>query len=289
MKYIPYLILAIAISSCVSTSTYESALFSRDSLQTEFDSIQYVMKMKNNHIADLEGQIADYRKQITEARDQINSLMEENEAQMKEMNKLAMNSSEEMMLQFAKLDSMQSEIEVREAKIREFNYLLSERDRKAEELKEKLNNALLGFKDKGLSVEMKDGKVYVSLSNKLLFATGSTQIDKSGKDALLGLSQILNEQLDIDITVEGHTDTQAIRPGARFVDNWDLSVLRATEVVRYITTDGNVDPKRITASGRSKYFPLVEGEEEEALASNRRTEIILTPKLDQIYQFINDN
>lgn len=277
------------VSSCVSTGTYESALFSRDSLQTEYDSLQYVIKVQNEKILDISGQLENYRSQLIESKDQVNRMMEENGAVMKELNKLAMNSSEEMLIQFAKLDSMQSEIEVREAKIREFNYLLNERERKAEELKTKLNNALLGFKDKGLSVDMKDGKVYVSLSNKLLFATGSTQIDKSGKDALLGLSQILNEQSDIQITVEGHTDTQAIHSGTRYQDNWDLSVLRATEVVRYITADGNVDPMRITAAGRSKYFPIQDGEEEEAFAANRRTEIILTPKLDEIYRFLNNN
>lgn len=289
MKYIPYLMMLLFVSSCVSTGTYESALFSRDSLQTEYDSLQYVIKVQNEKILDISGQLENYRSQLIESKDQVNRMMEENGAVMKELNKLAMNSSEEMLIQFAKLDSMQSEIEVREAKIREFNYLLNERERKAEELKTKLNNALLGFKDKGLSVDMKDGKVYVSLSNKLLFATGSTQIDKSGKDALLGLSQILNEQSDIQITVEGHTDTQAIHSGTRYQDNWDLSVLRATEVVRYITADGNVDPMRITAAGRSKYFPIQDGEEEEAFAANRRTEIILTPKLDEIYRFLNNN
>jgi len=165
---------------------------------------------------------------------------------------------------------------------------LKSREEAMAKLRNRLQQALLGFADKGMTVSIKNGKVYVSLSNQLLFSTGSTEIDDKGKEALLELAKILNEQQDINILVEGHTDNQQIRPGGRFKDNWDLSVMRSTEVIRYLTVEGQVDPLRITASGRSEFFPIEKGDSQEIRAINRRTEIILTPKLEEILDIINE-
>jgi len=147
-------------------------------------------------------------------------------------------------------------------------------------LKNGLNNALRGFSASDLTVVERNGKIYVSMSQNLLFASGSKIIDKRGKDALAKLSEVLVTTPDIDILVEGHTDTDGT---ADF--NWDLSVARGTAVVKELTSHG-VDPKRLTAAGRSFFIPVASNDTEDGKAKNRRTEIILSPKLDQLYKLL---
>lgn len=170
----------------------------------------------------------------------------------------------------------------------EFQQKLAARDSALNALRDKVSDALLSFKESGLTVSIRDGRIYVSLSNKLLFASGSTDIDRRGKEALLKLSEVLNrqEQSDINILIEGHTDVQPIINVTVAKDNWDLSVLRSTEVVRYLTNDGKVDAKRLIASGRGEFYPVAEGRSESALARNRRTEIILTPNLEALFAIV---
>jgi len=183
---------------------------------------------------------------------------------------------------------LESELAKRNRQIDEINEKLRARDSKMDSLKLKISEALLGFQDKGFSVKVQDGKVYVSLSNQLLFSSGSTVIDSKGKDAIKDLAVVLNENQDIKILVEGHTDDQSVRSGQRFKDNWDLSVLRATEVAKYLEEEGEVDPRRITASGKSQYYPIQEGSDDDSRSLNRRTEIILSPDLKMIFDVIED-
>jgi chemotaxis protein MotB len=152
-------------------------------------------------------------------------------------------------------------------------------------LRESVARALIGFRESGLNVVVRNGKVYVSMDEKLLFQTGSTAVDKRGREALLALAEALRRNPDITINVEGHTDDQPIK-GGPIRDNWDLSVLRATSIIRILTVDGQLDPVRIYASGRSEYNPIDKAKSAEARAKNRRTEIILTPRLDQIMELI---
>jgi chemotaxis protein MotB len=149
-------------------------------------------------------------------------------------------------------------------------------------LKNKLQNALLGFKDMGLSVTEKDGKVYVSMEAQLLFATGSTVVDPKGKKALVDIAKAIENETDMEVLVEGHTDTDKLNAPAYPKDNWDLSVLRATEVVKIILANSKVQPQILSAAGRSEFHPV------DALdkSKNRRIEIILQPKLDELYKLI---
>jgi len=149
-------------------------------------------------------------------------------------------------------------------------------------LRSKVNQALLGFTDADLSVSERNGKIYVSLSQNLLFATNSDNIDWKGKKAIRSLADVLKQNPDINITVEGHTD-----PDGSPAKNWDLSVRRATAVVK-ILTETNVNAERITASGRSFYYPIASNATAAGKAKNRRTEIILSPRLDQLYKIINE-
>jgi chemotaxis protein MotB len=153
-------------------------------------------------------------------------------------------------------------------------------------LNDVLRNALLGFKSDELSVEIKNGKVYVSMSDNLLFRSGSAAVETKGREALKVLAGVLNNNPDINILVEGHTDNIPIRT-AVFRDNWDLSVARATSIVRILTDDHKIVPDRLTASGKGEFAPRSGNDTAEGRAANRRTDIILSPRLDEIMQLLN--
>jgi len=152
-------------------------------------------------------------------------------------------------------------------------------------LKKTVADALVNFKPDELSVSIKDGKLYVSLQEKLLFKSGSALVDPKGKDALRSLASVLNSAPDISVMIEGHTDTVPIR--GKFEDNWALSVARATSIVRILTNDYKVDAHRVIASGRSEFFPVADNKTEEGRSRNRRTEIILSPNLNELFKLLN--
>ena len=155
-------------------------------------------------------------------------------------------------------------------------------------MKEEISKALAGFDALDVKVEYRNGKVYVSLAEKLLFKSGSITVDPKGKEALLKLADALNKKPDVQVAVEGHTDNKPMN-SEKIKDNWDLSVLRATSIVRILTDDGKMSSKRITASGKGDTQPIADNSTAEGRAKNRRTEIILTPNLDKILEIINGN
>lgn len=175
----------------------------------------------------------------------------------------------------------------REKAVEEMQKIIARQDSITKRLNTILHNALLGFNSDELSVEIKNGKVYVSMSDKLLFKSGSSAVEDKGKEALKLLSDVLDKNTDIDILVEGHTDNVPIKTPV-YKDNWDLSVARATSIVRILTTDYKIAPTRMTASGKGEYFPKADNETADGRAKNRRTEIILSPKLDEIMQLLKD-
>lgn len=187
------------------------------------------------------------------------------------------------------LDELKAELKAKEEKLNELQSILDKKDSEVEALKKKLSEALYNFENNGLTIETKNGKVYVSLDESLLFASGSTKVDTKGKQALKKLAQVLEQNKDINVTVEGHTDTDPYKGTGQIKDNWDLSVLRATNILRIILENGKIDPKRLTAAGRGEYMPVDPADTKEAKRKNRRTEIILTPKLDKLFQIIESN
>jgi chemotaxis protein MotB len=152
-------------------------------------------------------------------------------------------------------------------------------------LKSSIADALMKYKADELSVYIKDGNVYVSMEEKLLFKSGSAVVDLNGKEALKSLSNVLNNTYDITVMIEGHTDNVPIKTSL-FKDNWDLSTARATSILRIMTTDYGFDSNRITASGRGQFHPVKTNETADGRASNRRTEIILSPDLDELYKLL---
>jgi chemotaxis protein MotB len=186
----------------------------------------------------------------------------------------------------ANLEKMTSELEANNRQLMELEKILFAKDSIVSALKTKISKALLGFENEGLTITQKNGKVYVSLDEKLLFKTGSREVDANGKAALRKLAQVLEQNPDIDIMVEGHTDDVPYIPGAEIKDNWDLSVLRATSIVKILLEGKRIDPKRLIASGRGEHMPLSAGKSADARQKNRRTEIILYPKLDELFNLI---
>jgi chemotaxis protein MotB len=152
-------------------------------------------------------------------------------------------------------------------------------------LKKTVADALVNFKPDELSVSVKDGKLYVSLQEKLLFKSGSAEVDPKGKEALKSLSDVLKNAADINVMIEGHTDSIPIR--GKFQDNWALSMARATSIVRILTTDYSMDPHRVIASGRGEFYPVMSNSTAEGRARNRRTEIILSPNLAELFKLLD--
>lgn len=187
------------------------------------------------------------------------------------------------------LDMLTAELKKREERVKELEDVLKEKDEAVNALKKKVSDALLGFEGKGLTVTQKNGKVYVSLEESLLFQSGKWVVEPKGVEVLKKLAKVLEQSPDINVLVEGHTDDVPMKGLGDVKDNWDLSVVRATSVVKIITSNSSVDPKRLTAAGRGEYFPIDDAKTKEARAKNRRTEIILTPKLDELLKVLGSN
>lgn len=184
------------------------------------------------------------------------------------------------------LEIMQFELEKNNQKMKELQSILNRKDSAVAALKSKVSSALLGFENNGLSVNVKNGKVYVSLDEKLLFKSGSYVVEPNGVNALKKLAKVLEQNSDINVLIEGHTDDVPYRADASVKDNWDLSAKRATAVVRILTENSKLDPVRLTAAGRSEYLPIDKAKTAQARQKNRRTEIILTPKLDELLKIL---
>jgi chemotaxis protein MotB len=186
------------------------------------------------------------------------------------------------------LNETSAQLKLREARVAELQQVLDSKDSAVKALKETVTKALLGFEGQGLTIEQKNGKVYVSLEERLLFASGSTVVDPKGEEALKELGNVLAKNTEINVLIEGHTDNVPIKGGA-IKDNWDLSVLRATSVVRIMEKNKGVAPVRLTPAGRGEFMPIDKANSAEARKKNRRIEVILTPKLDELFQVLESN
>lgn len=199
---------------------------------------------------------------------------------------LASQSSSENAQLMRALKERETTIAEREKALKEMKAIISRQDSITNRLNATLRNALLGFNSDELSVEVKNGKVYVSMSDKLMFKSGVAEMEPKGTEALKLLADVLVKNPDIDVLVEGHTDNIPIKT-AMYKDNWDLSVARAASVVRTLTISYKVSPKQVTPAGRGEFFPKGDNATPEGRAKNRRTEIILSPKLDEVMNLLN--
>ena len=187
----------------------------------------------------------------------------------------------------ARLEKLQGDLDSRSKRVNELEGLIAAKEAKMQRLKDAVSAALSGFEGKGLTVERKNGKVYVSMENKLLFGSGSWAVGDQGRSAVVNLAGVLRQNSDIDVLIEGHTDDVPYGGQGTVADNWDLSTKRATAIVR-ILVNNNVSPKQITAAGRGEFLPVASNASVSGKAKNRRIEIILAPNLDAINELLNE-
>ncbi|RDI08571.1 OmpA family protein [Flavobacterium sp. AG291] len=188
----------------------------------------------------------------------------------------------------ARLNMLKSELDERSQRVDELEGMIAAQEAGLKKLKETLSKALNGFEGKGLTVEQKNGKVYVSMENKLLFGSGSWTVGSEGKKAVTEVGKVLAANPDITVLIEGHTDNVAYKGGGDIADNWDLSTKRATAIVHILKENKEVNPRNLTAAGRSEYAPIAGNDTAEGKSKNRRIEIILTPKLDELNKMLNE-
>ena len=187
------------------------------------------------------------------------------------------------------LNELQASLDEKQLRLDELQSILNKKDSVVKALKNKVSEALLGYENKGLTVVQKNGKVYVSMEESLLFPSGKYEVTAKGTDALKKLSKVLETNVDINIMVEGHTDNIPYKGTDQLLDNWDLSAKRSTTVIRILLAGSAINPERITAAGRGEYVPIDNANTPEARSKNRRTEIILSPKLDELLKIIENN
>lgn len=312
-----FLILPIALSSCVSMKQFsdvqdklkdataeneqlKQAKIRLETANTELESANDRLTEKNK---DLNARLEEAMYDLNVQKQKYAGLKIDMENLNRQLDILKSGSTSEIELLMEELQDTRRDLNQREDRLRdaekeledrnrrliELQEVLAQKDQAVKDLKEKVMQALTGFTDNGLTVHEKNGKVYVSMEEKLLFKTGKWEVDPNGQRALRDLSRLLAENTDINIMVEGHTDDVPMRGSGEVKDNWDLSVMRATAVTKILTENEQLDPERIIAAGRSEFVPLEPGETPEARQMNRRTEIILTPKLDQLLEILETN
>ena len=252
------LVLVLPLTSCVSTKKFKASEARVSHLQTDSMNVHRSLKDCNTTVLSLT--------------EQKSALLNENASVLNDLKSLSVESKMTIADQARRLKRLQDMIQ-------------SQRDIMTK-LKNSISDALLNYKTDELSVYTKDGMVYVSLAEKLLFKSGSDVVDPKGKEALKSLAQVLNGTKDITVMIEGHTDNVPIKT-KMFKDNWDLSTARATSIVRILTIDNGFEAGRITASGRSEFHPVKDNMTTEGRADNRRTEVILSPDLKELYKLLN--
>ncbi len=260
----------------------------------ERDSLCNSLSLRNNDVFNLKNDTLSLKANIKTLEKQYNDLLTDNNTKteqfsfaLKQKSEEIKQKSEELKRKSEELMNKEKLIQERETALNQLKRDIAHRDSVTARLNSILRNALLGFKSDELSVEIKNGKVYVSMSDKLLFKSGSAAVETKGIEAIKVLADVLNKNADIDILVEGHTDNLPIKTPI-YKDNWDLSAARAISIVRILTNEYRITASRLTATGRGEFAPKSSNSSAEGRASNRRTEIILSPKLDEIMKLLKN-
>jgi len=216
-----------------------------------------------------------------------NDALEANMNKNRELLKQLSDKEKALTAEQTRLDKVKNDLQVSSERLAELESLMAAKDANMRKLKETLSSALNSFEGKGLTVQQKNGKVYVSMENKLLFSSGSWAVGSEGRRAVVEVGKVLAANPDISVLIEGHTDDDAYGGSGPIADNWDLSTKRATAIVSILGENKSINRQNLTAAGRSEYAPLASNTTAEGKAKNRRIEIILTPKLDEISKMLN--
>jgi len=253
----------------------------------ERDSLCTTLSAREVEIYNLKKDTTSLNNNINDLKSRYNNLTNDKLSQSEQFNAALQKKTDELKLKSEELKEKEKLLVDREIALNDLKKVVARQDSITNRLNDILHNALLGFKSDELSVYIKNGKVYVSLSDKLLFKSGSAAVESKGIEAIQVLADVLNKNNDIDILVEGHTDNIPIKT-ALYHDNWDLSAARAISIVRILTDEYSITPTRLTASGKGEFSPRSPNLTPEGRASNRRTEIILSPKLDELMKLLKN-
>jgi len=303
-------------TSCVSSKKYNDLEGRNADLQRENRSMNEDLNSFRSNSEKLGNDLASLQKEYDAATTERNDLMQkyaalqknyssleesydaleqnssaailENSRQNRELLAQLDEKETDLLTEKNRLEKLQKDLNLRSQRIDELESVIAAKDAKMNALKNAVSNALTNFEGKGLSVEQKDGKVYVSMENKLLFDSGSWAVNQEGRKAVKQLGSVLAQNPDIAVLIEGHTDNVPYGGSGQLKDNWDLSTKRATSIVQILRENNQIYPQSLTAAGRGEYAPIAKNDSEAGKAKNRRIEVILTPKLDEITRVLNE-
>ncbi len=294
MRYCILFIITLCVTNCVSTkvfndleSRYSKVKIEKNKLQNSEDSLQQSLDKLDLKLSDTQAYL-EISRDSTKLGLKINELLNE------ELDLVKKNSTLKIQENIAKNNALIKKIAIKETellsrteRIDRLEKIISSQKKILSDLKNRISEALLNYRGKGLSIKQSNGKVYISMENKLLFKSGKWNIELQGKQALMRLSKVLEENPDISILIEGHTDNIPFTSKGAMESNWDLSTKRATAVVKILLENNNILPQNLTAAGKSEFVPIASNTTIEGRAANRRIEIILSPSLDKIIELIN--
>ncbi|AOR28013.1 flagellar motor rotation protein MotB [Formosa sp. Hel1_33_131] len=274
----------------------ESVLSDKNALQNQFDQLQSEYDATVLERNQLQQDVTALQKKYDALNDSYTAL-EQNSSKaiadnvQKNRELLAQLDAKETALaaENNRLLKLEADMQERSQRIAELEALIASKDQAMRDLKDAISNALTAFEGKGLTVEQRDGKVYVSMENKLLFKSGSWAIGSDGRTAIEQLGTVLADNPDIAVLIEGHTDNDPFSSGGQIANNWDLSTKRATAIVQILNENEAINPESLTAAGRGEFAPIATNETNEGKARNRRIEVVLTPKLDEISKLLNND
>ena len=293
-KITAFIVILLSLNSCVSNRVFNDLESRYAQLKDNFNRQTKSIENLNTEIKDLTKKFITLEETLEITEDSLNQKQQKLEQLESSIDLLKQNSETELKKRIAENEELMEKIAEREnelaermARVDELEGLITRQQEAMRNLKEKLSDALLNFEDKGLTVEARDGKVYVSMENKLLFRSGSWKVGAEGRLAIEELGNVLADNPDIAILIEGHTDNVPYSGKGPLKGNWDLSTKRATAIVNQLLENPDILPQNLTAAGRGEYLPIAPNSSRQGRAANRRIEVVLSPKLDEIKQIIN--
>lgn len=293
-KISAFIVILLSLYSCVSNRVFNDLESRYAQLKDNFNRQTKSIENLNTEIKDLTKKFVTLEETLEKTEDSLNQKQQKLEQLESSLDLLKQNSETELKERIAENEALMEKIAEREneladrmARVDELEGLITRQQEAMRNLKEKLSDALLNFEDKGLTVEARDGKVYVSMENKLLFRSGSWTVGAEGRLAIEELGNVLADNPDIAILIEGHTDNVPYSGKGPLKGNWDLSTKRATAIVNQLIENPDILPQNLTAAGRGEYLPIAPNSTRQGRAANRRIEVVLSPQLDEIKQIIN--
>lgn len=279
------IIITLTLSSCVAKKKYVESENQRKKMVERVQVLGNELDSAKNNITELNASINRLNNDLFNLKTAKKLIEDKNAALQKELDEITSEALSQKQKMDAAFKKKIEELEKREKAIEYLQKAINEKDKDMKDVLSHLEKAMKQYNSDDLTIELIDGKVYVAIADKLLFKSGSIKVDAKGKEALSVLAEVLLKHPELDVIVEGHTDNVPIKT-ERFGDNWDLSVIRATTVVRILTVDYGIPTEQMTASGKGEYFPKGSNETVEGKAANRRTEIIIAPNLAEIFNLL---